>query len=98
MANSPHCPERNSVNRRHDQPPVTSGNRGRLIGSETRPVGGYGAVGTREMSPRSWRGGSPDAFHQLRSRWRTASLAAGWPFPNDWALAEVDVVCQTALS
>ena len=55
-------------------------------------------MGTREMSPRSWRGDSPDAFHQLRSRWRTASLAAGWPFPNDWALTEVDLVCETALS
>lgn len=55
-------------------------------------------MGTREMSPRSWRGDSPEAFHQLRSQWRTASLASGWPFPNDWALAEVDVVCETALA
>lgn len=29
----------------------------------------------------------------LRSRWRSASLAAGWRFPNDWALPEVDTVC-----
>jgi hypothetical protein len=33
----------------------------------------------------------------LRSRWRTASLAAGWPFPNDWPLAEIDVVCRAVL-
>ncbi|SFB34331.1 hypothetical protein SAMN05216266_108289 [Amycolatopsis marina] len=29
----------------------------------------------------------------LRARWRTASLASGWRFPNDWALPEVDAVC-----
>jgi GGDEF domain-containing protein len=29
----------------------------------------------------------------LRARWRTASLAAGWRFPSDWALPEVDAVC-----
>jgi hypothetical protein len=50
------------------------------------------------MSSRRWRGDSPETFHQLRSQWRTASLASGWPFPNDWAVAEVDVVCQTALA
>jgi hypothetical protein len=50
------------------------------------------------MSSRSWSGDSPDAFHQLRSQWRTASLTSGWPFPNDWALAEVDLVCETLLA
>ena len=55
-------------------------------------------MGTREMSPRSWRGDWPEAFHQLRSQWRTASLTSGWPFPNDWAVAEVDRVCATVLS
>ncbi len=30
---------------------------------------------------------------RLRARWRTASLAAGWPFPSDWASAEVDRLC-----
>lgn len=55
-------------------------------------------MGTREMSPRSWRGDSPETFHRLRSQWRTASLASGWPFPNDWALGEVDLVCETVLA
>ncbi|GAA4859984.1 hypothetical protein [Saccharopolyspora rosea] len=30
----------------------------------------------------------------LRSRWRTASLAAGWPFPSDWDSPAVDAVCS----
>ncbi|GAA2816503.1 hypothetical protein [Saccharopolyspora taberi] len=34
----------------------------------------------------------------LRSRWRTASLAAGWPFPSDWASAAVDRVCQAVVT
>jgi hypothetical protein len=50
------------------------------------------------MSPRPWRGDSPDAVHQLRSRWQTASLASGWPFPDDWRSAEVDLVCETVLA
>jgi hypothetical protein len=29
----------------------------------------------------------------LKSRWRTATMAAGWAFPADWPLAEVDEVC-----
>ena len=29
----------------------------------------------------------------LRVRWRTASIAAGWRFPSDWGLPEVDGVC-----
>ncbi|MCG8920786.1 GGDEF domain-containing protein, partial [Actinokineospora sp. PR83] len=32
----------------------------------------------------------------LRSRWRAASLAAGWRYPSDWATAEVDAVCRAA--
>lgn len=55
-------------------------------------------MGTREVSPRHWRGDSEEAFHALRSRWRTASLASGWLFPNDWALPEVDLVCEMALA
>jgi hypothetical protein len=55
-------------------------------------------VGTREMSPQSWRGDSSKAFRALRSRWRTASLASGWPFPADWAVAEVDLVCAAVLT
>jgi GGDEF domain-containing protein len=34
----------------------------------------------------------------LRSRWRTASIASGWRFPADWAVAEVDQVCEAVLS
>jgi hypothetical protein len=33
----------------------------------------------------------------LRARWRTASIAAGWRYPSDWALPEVDAVCASAL-
>lgn len=33
----------------------------------------------------------------LRSRWRTASIAAGWRFPSDWGVPEVDAVCLSAV-
>ncbi|MFD8499305.1 GGDEF domain-containing protein [Amycolatopsis sp. NPDC059657] len=33
----------------------------------------------------------------LRARWRSASIAAGWRFPSDWALPEVDAVCAALL-
>jgi hypothetical protein len=33
----------------------------------------------------------------LRARWRTASIAAGWRFPSDWGLPEVDAVCASAV-
>ncbi|NKQ57821.1 GGDEF domain-containing protein [Amycolatopsis sp. K13G38] len=33
----------------------------------------------------------------MRARWRTASLAAGWRFPSDWALPEVDAVCAAVV-
>jgi hypothetical protein len=49
------------------------------------------------VSPQSWRGDSARALHALQSRWRTASLASGWPFPADWAIAEVDLVCAAVL-
>jgi GGDEF domain-containing protein len=55
-------------------------------------------VGTRELSPRSWRGDSAGEFRALRSRWRTASIASGWRFPADWSVPEVDVVCAAVLS
>ena len=29
----------------------------------------------------------------LKARWRTASFAAGWAFPAEWPLIEVDEVC-----
>jgi hypothetical protein len=33
----------------------------------------------------------------LRARWRTASIAAGWRFPSDWGVPEVDAVCLSAV-
>ncbi|WP_308258219.1 GGDEF domain-containing protein [Saccharothrix obliqua] len=38
-----------------------------------------------------------DAARALRSRWRTATTAAGWAFPADWPLPEVDEVCAAVL-
>jgi hypothetical protein len=55
-------------------------------------------VGTREMSPAAGRDGSGGTIRTLRSRWRTASLASGWPFPDDWAVPAVDEVCRLALA
>jgi GGDEF domain-containing protein len=54
-------------------------------------------VGTREMSPQSWRGDPARERRALRSRWRTASIATGWRFPADWAIAEVDAVCDAVV-
>lgn len=50
------------------------------------------------MSPQSWHGDSARELRALRSRWRTASIASGWRFPADWAIAEVDLVCEAVLS
>jgi len=47
--------------------------------------------------PRLSRGRPDAALRALRARWRTASLAVGWPFPSDWALPEVDEVCQAVV-
>ncbi|RJQ68177.1 hypothetical protein D5S17_32455 [Pseudonocardiaceae bacterium YIM PH 21723] len=33
----------------------------------------------------------------MRQRWRTASLAAGWPFPSDWVIPQVDDVCSAVV-
>jgi hypothetical protein len=55
-------------------------------------------VGTREMSPQSWRGDSARELRALRARWRTATIASGWRFPSDWAITEVDLVCETVLA
>ncbi|HEX3778264.1 MAG TPA: GGDEF domain-containing protein [Pseudonocardiaceae bacterium] len=54
-------------------------------------------MGTREVSPRRWHDHRGEPIRALRSRWRTASLTAGWAFPNDWPLAEIDVVCRAVL-
>lgn len=54
------------------------------------------------MSKREWslRCGSTAREQQrsLRSRWRTASLAAGWPFPSDWASEAVEEVCAAVVA
>jgi hypothetical protein len=31
----------------------------------------------------------------MRERWRAASLKAGWPFPNDWNVLPVELVCHS---
>ncbi|NUT53810.1 MAG: GGDEF domain-containing protein [Saccharothrix sp.] len=51
-------------------------------------------VGVREAVTR--RSGA-EGSRALRSRWRTATLAAGWAFPGDWPVAEVDEVCRAVL-
>ncbi|GGS25281.1 MULTISPECIES: GGDEF domain-containing protein [Actinokineospora] len=48
-----------------------------------------------------WRGdaeGADRLLRELRARWRSASLAAGWRFPSDWGLPEVDEVCLSVVS
>ncbi|WP_115944265.1 GGDEF domain-containing protein [Amycolatopsis thermalba] len=51
------------------------------------------AMGLR-LEPEPGGGGS---LRELRARWQAASLAAGWRFPSDWALPEVDTVCAAML-
>ena len=54
----------------------------------------------READPRSHRGDAEGTGHELRvlrARWRTASIAAGWRFPSDWGVPEVDDVCLAAV-
>ncbi|MGP4021115.1 hypothetical protein [Saccharopolyspora sp. 5N708] len=34
----------------------------------------------------------------LRDRWRTASFAAGWPFPSDWSSSAVEAVCAAMIA
>lgn len=62
---------------------------------------GTRAVAARQASsPRrpGDAGGAEDPVATLRTRWRAASLAAGWPFPSDWGLPEVDDVCAAVAS
>jgi GGDEF domain-containing protein len=57
-------------------------------------------VTVREAGSRSHRDdaeGTALALRALRAKWRTASIAAGWRFPSDWGLPEVDVVCSSAV-
>lgn len=54
----------------------------------------------REAGPRSHRDdaeGTGRELRLLRARWRTASIAAGWRFPSDWGVPEVDAVCASAV-
>ncbi|MCA1189633.1 MULTISPECIES: hypothetical protein [unclassified Saccharopolyspora] len=46
----------------------------------------------------NWIQGCTGIDRSLRSRWRTASLAAGWPFPSDWGVRAVDAVCRAVAS
>lgn len=41
--------------------------------------------------------GMSERSRELRARWRSATLAAGWPFPSDWSCSGVDRVCDAAL-
>lgn len=54
-------------------------------------------MGTREISPQWWHGDPARSRRTLRSRWRTATIASGWRFPADWAIAEVDAVCDAVV-
>ncbi|WP_285501816.1 GGDEF domain-containing protein [Actinokineospora sp. NBRC 105648] len=58
-------------------------------------------MAVREAGSR-WRRGDADgtdrALRVLRTRWRTASLGAGWRYPSDWGVPEVDDVCASVLS
>ncbi|MGH3436575.1 MAG: GGDEF domain-containing protein [Sciscionella sp.] len=51
-----------------------------------------------EIRSRTGRAEFARAAHALRYDWRTASLAGGWPFVDDWALPEIDQVCCAVLS
>ncbi|SDD20750.1 GGDEF domain-containing protein [Actinokineospora iranica] len=42
--------------------------------------------------------GADRASGVLRARWRTASIAAGWRFPSDWGVPEVDDVCVSVIT
>ncbi|MGQ0838385.1 GGDEF domain-containing protein [Actinokineospora sp.] len=54
-------------------------------------------MAVREVGARGHRGGADRALRVLRARWRTASIAAGWRFPSDWGLPEVDDVCVSVV-
>lgn len=42
--------------------------------------------------------GTRSSQRVVKNRWRTASLAAGWPFPSDWEVPAVDVVCSAVVA
>lgn len=53
-------------------------------------------MGLRDAGPLADNDGRAATVRTLRSAWRAASLDAGWPFPSDWAVPEVDGVCVAA--
>ncbi|SDO90013.1 hypothetical protein SAMN04487905_10171 [Actinopolyspora xinjiangensis] len=53
-----------------------------------------GAVHPGGSTPAS---GGAEHRRALRSRWRGATLASGWPFPGDWYCTAIDRVCDAAL-
>lgn len=62
--------------------------------NEEQPFdGGMTAVPDVDGAERSDGRSLDSAARTLRAQWRSASLAAGWRFPSDWALPEVDTVC-----
>ncbi|MFC7341458.1 hypothetical protein [Saccharopolyspora griseoalba] len=52
----------------------------------------------RDWSPGCDASGTRSLQRALRARWRTASLAAGWPFPGDWEVPAVDAVCAAVVA
>ncbi len=57
-------------------------------------------MAVREAGSR-WLGdadGADRLLRELRVRWRSASFAAGWRFPSDWGVPEVDEVCHTVVA
>lgn len=55
--------------------------------------GGVTAVPDVDSAERGDAGSLDSTARTLRAKWRSASLAAGWRFPSDWGLPEVDTVC-----
>jgi GGDEF domain-containing protein len=58
---------------------------------------GSGDVSAAQARETAVRFDRDRSLRTLRARWRTASLAAGWRFPSDWALPEVDAVCAAVM-
>ncbi len=51
----------------------------------------------RERASKCEAGFTDEGVRTLRTRWRTASLAAGWAFPGDWACTAVERVCEAVV-
>lgn len=62
-------------------------------GNEEQSFDGMTAVPDVDGANRGDGSSLDSAARTLRAKWRSASLAAGWRFPSDWGLPEVDTVC-----